>query len=127
MNPTPELRIPIIRLWQVFLVPLGGDIPDHVAEQLTTEVLDQISRHGPRGLVIDLSAVAVVDSHLCSLVANLAAAARLMGAHAIVSGISAEVAMTLQTMGISFRDIETTLGLEGALTQLDIGPKEAQG
>jgi len=120
------VEISIIVLWDVLLVPLQGDVPDHVAEQLTEEVLNRIAQTGPRGLVIDLSGVALVDSHLCSLVANLAAAADLMGTRAFVSGIRAEIAMTLETMGVSFRKISTTRGLEEALGQLNIGPKQTE-
>jgi len=116
-----ETQIAIIRLWDVLLVPLVGEIADHYAEQLIHEVLGRIAHAGPRGLVIDLSGVAVVDSHLCSLMANLAAAAGLMGTRSFISGIRAEVAMTLETMGVPFRQVETTQGLEEALARLDIG------
>jgi rsbT antagonist protein RsbS len=119
-----ETQVSIIRLWDVFVVPLAGDIADHYAERLTEQVLDGLARLGPRGLVIDLSGVLVVDSHLCSLMANLAAAAGLMGTRAFISGISAEVAMTLETMGVSFRDVETSQGLEDALGRLNIGQLE---
>lgn len=121
-----ETQVSIIQLWDVFLVPLVGDIADHYAERLTEEVLERIAKHGPRGVVIDLSGVSVVDSHLCSLMAGLAAAAGLMGTRSFISGISGEVAMTLQTMGVSFRNVETTQGLEDALTQLNIGRREEE-
>ncbi len=114
-------QISIIRLWDVLLVPLQGDITDRHAEQLSDEVLQRLVRHQARGLVVDVSGVALIDSHLCSMIANLAASARLMGTRSFVAGLSAEVAMTLETMGVSFKQIETTRGLEEALEQFDIG------
>jgi rsbT antagonist protein RsbS len=119
-----DAQVSIIQLWDVLLVPLMGDVADHHAEQISDVVLDRIAKHGPRGLVLDLSGVSVVDSHLCSLMANLAAAAGLMGTRAFISGISAEVAMTLQTMGVTFHNVETTRGLEDALSKLNIARLE---
>lgn len=119
MNDVP---ISIINLWHVLLVPLQGDISDHHAEVLTERVLHRVGTQGPRGLVIDLSGVSMIDSHLCAVVANLATAARLMGTESYVSGISPEIALTLETMGVSFARISTTRNLEDALTQFDIMP-----
>lgn len=119
MNGAP---ISIIRLWHVVLVPLQGEISDHHAEELTDRVLHYVSRTGPRGLVIDLSGVALIDSHLCAVVANLATAARLMGTDSFVSGISPEIALTLETMGVSFDRISTVRNLEDALSLFDITP-----
>jgi rsbT antagonist protein RsbS len=119
-----DVQISLIQLWHVVLVPLQGDISDHHAEVLAQRVLDLIAAKGPRGLVIDLSGVALIDSHLCSVVANLAAAARLMGTESYLSGISPEIALTLETMGVSFDRIATTRNLEDALERFAIGPLE---
>ena len=119
MNDVP---ISIIRLWHVLLVPLQGDISDQHAEALTERVLQRIAAKGPRGLVVDLSGVTMIDSHLCAVVANLATAARLMGTESFVSGISPEMALTLETMGVSFDRIATTRNLEDALARFDIAP-----
>lgn len=121
-----DVQISIIQLWHVVLVPLQGDISDHHAEVLATRVLDLIAAKGPRGLVIDLSGVALIDSHLCSVVANLAAAAGLMGTESFLSGISPEIALTLETMGVSFNRIATTRNLEDALQRFEIGPLESK-
>jgi rsbT antagonist protein RsbS len=105
----------------VLLVPLQGDVTDRHAEHLIDEVLQRLAQHRARGLVVDVSGVALIDSHLCAMIASLAASARLMGTRSFVAGLSAEVAMTLETMGVSFKQIETTRGLEEALAHFDIG------
>src|SRR5688500_14778817 len=122
-----DVAISIIGLWHVLLVPLQGDISVHHAEVLTDRVLQRIAAKGPRGLVIDLSGVSLIDSHLCAVVANLATAARMMGTESFVSGISPEIALTLETMGVSFDRISTTRNLEDALAKFDISPRAKDG
>jgi rsbT antagonist protein RsbS len=112
--------IPIIKLWGQLLVPLQGDLSDSEAARLTSDVLQTIRHSGARGLVVDVSGVAVIDSHLCSVLARLAAAARLMGARALLSGMSADSALTLQTMGLELSRVEVAQSLEDALEALGI-------
>jgi rsbT antagonist protein RsbS len=118
-----ERAVLLIDLWDVLLVPLRGDLTDDEAEQLTTRVLERISQRGPRGLVVDLSGVALIDSHLCSVVTNLASASRLMGTASFLTGFSPEIALTLETMGVSFSSLETRRSVEQALEDLGIGPR----
>lgn len=119
-----ERAVLLIDLWDVLLVPLRGDLTDDEAEQLTTRVLERISQRGPRGLVVDLSGVALIDSHLCSVVTNLASASRLMGTASFLTGFSPEIALTLETMGVSFNTLETRRSVEQALEDLGIGPRQ---
>jgi rsbT antagonist protein RsbS len=115
-----ETPIPIIRLWSCLLLPLQGEISDRQADRLFDEVLRAIDRHGTRGLVLDLSGVWVMDSHLCSILARIATAAGFMGSRCIVTGMSPEIVMTLQAMDIGLGSIETTLSMESALERLGI-------
>jgi rsbT antagonist protein RsbS len=115
-----ESSIPIIRLWNRLLVPLQGEISDHQADRMFDDVLAAIARVGARGLVLDLSGVWVMDSHLCSILARIATAAGFMGARCIVSGLSPEIVLTLQSMDIELRGIETTLSVESALARLGV-------
>jgi rsbT antagonist protein RsbS len=108
-------RIPILQFWNVLLVPLQGDINDTVAAMLADDVLDEIHRSGARALVLDLTGVWMLDSHLCSVLARIAASAQLMGTNTIISGMSPEVAHTLQTMGAELHNVDTALTLENAL------------
>lgn len=119
-------RLPIINLWDRILVPIQGDVTDDLAEQLNTEVLRAIHESGARGLVIDLTGVWIMDSHLCAVLSNLAAAARLMGTPTILSGLSPEIAMTLQAMGVELGAVTTALTLEQALTMLGLTVRRAE-
>jgi rsbT antagonist protein RsbS len=114
-------RLPVINLWNHVLVPLQGEISDAIAERLVDQVLDTIKNTGAEGLIIDLTGIWMVDSHLCAVLSRLAASARLMGAHSIMCGMNAQVAITLQTMGIDMGVVRTTLTLEAAFKSLGIG------
>jgi rsbT antagonist protein RsbS len=120
--PAMQSRIPVIRLWGVLLVPLQGDITDAQVSQLVTAVLNEIRRGTGSGVVVDLSGLEIVDSHLCAAFTNLASAARYMGATTVLCGLSAEIAMTLQSMGIELQGVSTTLTLEQALATLGLRP-----
>jgi rsbT antagonist protein RsbS len=122
MDETSSIdRVPVINLWNHLLVPLQGEISDALAERLVDQVLDTIRDTGAEGLIIDLTGIWMVDSHLCAVLSRLAAAARLMGAHSIMCGMNAQVAITLQTMGIDMSVVGTALSLEAAFKSLGIG------
>jgi rsbT antagonist protein RsbS len=117
---TFENRIPVIQLWQRIVVPLQGDVTDETAAVLVDDVLRTIRDTSAAGLVIDVTGMWTMDSHLCHVIANLAAAARLMGTPTVICGMSAPIAMTLQTMGADFRLAQTALTLEDALERLGV-------
>src|SRR5215472_10417383 len=111
-------RIPIIKLWHILLVPLQGELTDDLADRLTEEVLDRIHREGSSGIVIDITGLWMVDSHLCSVLSQLSGSAALLGAKTVISGLKPDIALTLETMGIELGAISTALDLEGALVRL---------
>lgn len=118
--------IPIIRLWDVLLVPMQGDLVDRQAERLRTDVLHKVQETGARHLVIDVSGVWLMDSHLCMVLAHLAKAARFMGASTIITGLSPDVALTLQSMGLHVGTGKTMRSLEDAFEDLQIVPRRSR-
>ena len=119
-------RLPIIKLWDRLVVPIQGEITDELASHLSQEILREIHVSGAHGLVLDLTGVWIMDSHLCSVLSNLASAARLMGTPTIISGLSPEIAMTLQTMGVELVSVQTALTLEQALAMLGLDVLRAE-
>lgn len=113
-------RIPIIKLWRLLLVPLQGEIDDKAAAILSSEVLDRIHGSDVTGLVIDVTGLWIMDSHLCALLTRLAQAASLMGTKTILCGMTAETAMTLQAMGLELDGFDATLSLEQALERYGV-------
>jgi rsbT antagonist protein RsbS len=113
-------RVPIIELFNQLVLPLQGEITDAMAEALTQDVLDRIRGSDVDGLVIDLTGVWMLDSHLCHVLSNLATAAGLMGANTVLCGMNPDTALTLQTMGIDMHMTRTALRLENALAMQGI-------
>lgn len=113
-------RIPIVRLWGCYIVPLQGHVTDEQAAHLTSALLDRLRERGGRGVVLDVSGLWMVDSHLCAVLGQIAASARLMGTEVVACGLSPDVALTLQAMGISLDGMRTALGLEQALGLLGV-------
>jgi rsbT antagonist protein RsbS len=113
-------QIPIIKLWHLLLVPLQGEMTDDVASRLMTEVLERIYRDGSMGLVIDITGLWIIDSHLCSVLSQISDAASLMGARSVICGMKPEIALTLETMGVHLDNITSSLDLEGALSLLGV-------
>lgn len=112
--------IPVIELWGHLLVPLQGDIGDRQMQDMIDDVLRRISLRGADGLLIDASGIWIVDSHLCAGLGRLATAANIMGVPSVLCGLSAEVVMTLQTMGFELEGVKTATTLERALEALGI-------
>jgi rsbT antagonist protein RsbS len=119
-------RIPIIKLWHLLLIPLQGEMTDELANQLMNEVLDRIHQLGCSGLVIDITGLWLVDSHLCSVLSQLSSAAALMGARTFISGMKPDIALTLETMGVQLQGVSTTLDLEDALELLGVSGPTAE-
>lgn len=119
-------RLPIIMAWNHIVVPLQGDISDELAERIRDEVLSTIRDSGAEGLIIDVTGVWMMDSHLCATISNIAASAKLMGTDCYICGMSAQIALTLHAMGIDLGAVKTALSLEEAFAALGIGrlPRE---
>jgi len=120
MSSEPN-RIPIIKLWHLLLVPLQGQIDDELAERLSHDVLDRIQDSDVTGLIMDVTGLWLMDSHLCAVLSQIASAARLMGTRSVICGMSPEIAITLQTMGLELANVDTELSLEQALSRLGVG------
>lgn len=113
--------IPIVRIGSVLFVSIQVDLHDALLARLQEDVLEQLGRGGLRGLVVDVSAVSVLDTYTARSLAQTSAMARLMGARMIVSGISPAVSMTLTEMGFDNRGFETALDADTALARISFG------
>ena len=111
-------RIPIISLYGNLIVPIQGAIGDKAMNLLADDVARAIDHDTARGLVIDVSGIALMDSFVTRNIRDLALTAKLMGIPAILSGLQPAVAITLIEMGLDIHGLETTLNLERALERL---------
>ena len=115
--------IPILRLWDQLVVALQGELTDAQAEELSQRALALSSEPGVRGLIIDVTGVGALDSHLCWVIARIASAAKLMGVSSALCGLSPEVVVTIGAMGIEMKGVTTTASLESALQLVGISPQ----
>ena len=116
----PLASIPIIELWGQLLVPLQGELGDADMRALEIALLERVRERGPEGLVLDVSGVRTMDSHLCAVLGRLAGAARLMGTRAVLSGLSPAIALTLEALDVDLGGVETVVGLEAAMEVLGV-------
>jgi rsbT antagonist protein RsbS len=114
------VRVPILRLnARVLIVALGADITDEGVMDFQSELAGRAAELQARGVVIDVSALDLVDSFMARVLNDSARMLRLLGAQVVVCGIQPAVAMTLVEMGTALVDVTTTFTLERALVRLD--------
>lgn len=111
-------RIPILKLGQIILVSIQVDLHDELAEALQDDLTQAISRHEAKGVLIDVSAVTIVDSFIARKLADIAAMSRILDAETVLVGIQPAVAITLVELGVSLAGVRTALNVEQGLERL---------
>ena len=115
-----ELSTPVLQLRQGLLIlPIIGMLDARRAQQLTEQLLQAIRARRAKVVVLDVTGVAAVDSRVANHLLQTVDAARLMGATAIVTGISPEVAQTLVGLGIGLGSVLTVADLQGGIDEAD--------
>lgn len=111
--------IAILTIRGCIIVPIQSELHDRAARNLQREILEKIEKTGAKGLLIDVSAVGIIDTFLGRLLAETAKMARLMGAHTAISGMKKEVVLTLIHLGLSLKGIRTAINIEEGLALLE--------
>jgi len=102
----------------VLVVPIQEELHDTAAEEVTEEIVSDAAKGDARGVVIDISALDIVDSFLGRLLQETVRALAAMGKKVVLVGIKPGVAITLVELGLSMEGIETAFSLEAALKKL---------
>jgi rsbT co-antagonist protein RsbR len=114
------LSTPVLQVRDKLLIlPMIGEIDAARAKQLTQQLLHSIRSSRARVVVIDITGVPSVDTNVANHLLQTVEAARLMGAAAIVSGLSAEVAQTLVSLGVALDKLNTVGDLQGGIEQAE--------
>jgi rsbT co-antagonist protein RsbR len=114
------LSTPVLQLRpKLLILPMIGEIDAARAKQLTQQLLHSIRSSRARVVVIDITGVPSVDTSVANHLLQTVEAARLMGATAIVSGLSAEVAQTLVSLGVGLEKLNTVGDLQGGIEQAE--------
>lgn len=105
-------RVPILRIGDVLLVSIQVDLQDQSVLALQDDLAERISATGASGVVIDISAVEIVDSFIGRMFTTIASISRLFDADTVVVGMRPAVAITLVELGMTLGDVRTALDLE---------------
>jgi rsbT antagonist protein RsbS len=111
-------RIPILQIENYLVASVQTELHDQTALQFKDDLLQRIYETKARGVVIDLTAIEVVDSFIARVIGDLAEMASLMGAIVVVTGLQPAVAITLVELGVEMRRVVTVLNLEKGIATL---------
>lgn len=105
-------RIPILKLGRALLVTIQVDMHDQLATALEEDLTTMIVSTGARGVLIDISALDIVDSFIGRMLDNIAAVSRILDADTVVVGMRPAVAITLVELGLSLGGVKTALDVD---------------
>jgi rsbT antagonist protein RsbS len=111
-------RIPILKLGEFLLVTVQVDMHDRLALTLQDDLTESIVRHRAKAVLIDISALEVVDSFIGRVLANIAAMSRVLDAETVVVGMQPAVAITLVELGLDLQGVRTALNVERGMDLL---------
>ncbi|MVM41072.1 STAS domain-containing protein [Spirosoma sp. HMF3257] len=119
-------KIPILRMGSFLLVTIQVDLYDRLALTLETDLINMVHKTGARGVLIDISAVSIVDSFMGRILGNIASMTRVLDAETVVVGMQPAVAITLIELGLSLSGVYTALDVERgmSLLQTKLGPND---
>ena len=123
-------KIPILKMGEFLLVTIQIDLYDRLALTLESDLIAMVSKTEARGVLIDISAVSIVDSFMGRILGNIASMSKILDAETVVVGMQPAVAITLVELGLTLPGVHTALDVEKGMELLrkKIGyqPKEEE-
>lgn len=111
-------RIPVLKMGHTLLVTVQVDMHDQLAVRLLDDLTTMITKTRARGVLIDISALDMVDSFIGRMIADVAATSRILDAQTVVVGMQPAVAITLVELGMSLPGVITALDVEKGMELL---------
>ena len=105
-------RIPILQMGTTLLVTIQVDMHDQLAMTLQDDLTSRLVKERARGVLIDISALEIVDSFMGRVLNNIAAMAKILDAVTVVVGMRPAVAITLVELGLDLPGVKTALNVE---------------
>jgi rsbT antagonist protein RsbS len=112
------VTVPILKQGKVLIASIQEALSDEDLIQLRDDISERIGRFRIRGLVIDVTAMDVMDSFATKTIRNIAISARIRGAETVIVGIQPDVAFAMVRLGLTFDLVQTELDLEAGLEHL---------
>jgi rsbT antagonist protein RsbS len=121
-------KIPILRMGQFLLVTIQVDLYDRLALNLESDLVQMVSKTGASGVLIDISALSIVDSFMGRILGNIGSMSKILDAETVVVGMQPAVAITLIELGLELKGVHTALNVEKGmeLLQSKIGFMESK-
>jgi rsbT antagonist protein RsbS len=120
-------RIPILQMGEFLLVTIQVDMHDRLAMTLQDDLTTRIANTNTRGVLIDISALEIVDSFIGRILGNIAKMSRVLDAQTVVVGMQPAVAITLVELGLSLTGVRTALNVEKGMALLQTSLDAAAG
>lgn len=111
-------HIPILRIGDLLLVSIQVDIQDSLALNLQDDLTEMIAKTGAKGVLLDISALEVVDSFIARAIRDTSEMCRVLDARTVVVGMRPAVAITLVELGVSMQGVRTALNIERGMALL---------
>jgi rsbT antagonist protein RsbS len=111
-------RIPILRMGRFLLVTIQIEMDDGIALRLQDDLTTRIEKTGSRGVLIDISALEMVDSFIGRMIGNISAMSHILNAQTVLVGMQPAVAITLVELGLTLPGVKTALNVERGMALL---------
>ena len=118
------MPVPILKLGDTLIVSIQTELDDAELSKLRSDIAERVGNRGVRGLVIDVSALDVLDSFASRLLVGIVNVSNLRGAHAVIVGIQPEVAFAMVQLGLTLEGIDTALDLDEGMALLQARKQE---
>jgi rsbT antagonist protein RsbS len=121
-------KIPILRMGNFLLVTIQVDLYDRLALNLEADLVQMVNKTMAKGVLIDISAVSIVDSFMGRIIGNIASMSKILDAETVVVGMQPAVAITLIELGLPLKGVHTALDVEKGMyllkSMIDDDPDE---
>ncbi len=111
-------RIPILRMGKFLLVTIQIDLYDRLATNLESDLVQMVNKTEAKGVLIDISALSIVDSFMGRILGNIGSMSKIMDAETVVVGMQPAVAITLIELGLELKGVHTALNVERGMELL---------
>jgi len=111
-------KIPILRMGNFLLVTIQVDLYDRLALDLEADLVQMVNKTSSKGVLIDISAVSIVDSFMGRIIGNIASMSKILDAETVVVGMQPAVAITLIELGLPLKGVHTALDVEKGMNLL---------
>ncbi|MEE2853770.1 MAG: STAS domain-containing protein [Actinomycetota bacterium] len=121
------MPVPILKQGSILIASVQAALTDSDAERLRYDLMERVSQFRAQGIIVDVTAIDVMDSFAARSLRTIAHMTRLRGADTVIVGLQPEVAFAMVQLGLAFDDMNTALDLEEGLALLNRQALNRQG